>query len=409
MKLLIYGVNFAPELTSTGKYSGEMATWLAGRGHEVVVVTAPPYYPAWRVDKGYSAWRYRRESIDGVRVWRCPLWVPARPSGLTRIVHLASFAATSFPIILLLGLRRPDVVLVIEPALACAPGALLATCLGGGKAWLHVQDFEIDAAFALGLVRSDRGRRCLTTLERWLMRRFERVSTISGRMLERLDAKGVPTERRVLFPNWVEPDSVYPLTRPSMLREKLGIGPDEIVALYAGNMGEKQGLDIVIEAARLLESQAGLRFVMCGNGAAHERLRGLGAALKNVTWLPVQPVELLNELLNLADVHLLPQRPDAADLVMPSKLTGILASGRPVVATARPGTEVWSVVEGRGVNTPPGNASAFAEAIRALAVDVPRRASLGAAGRRYAEEILAQDVVLRRFEKDLLEVARPRS
>lgn len=409
MKLLIYGINFAPEPTGTGKYSGEMASWLAGRGHEVVVVTAPPYYPAWRVDKGYSAWRYRRESIDGVRVWRCPLWVPARPSGLTRIVHLASFAAASLPVILLLGFRRPDVVLVIEPALACAPGALLATCLGGAKAWLHVQDFEIDAAFGLGQVKSDWGRTVLTTLERWLMRRFHRVSTISVRMLERLVTKAVSKERCVLFPNWVDTGAIYPLGRPSVFREELGIDSHDVVVLYAGNMGEKQGLEIVIDAARLLGQQGGLRFVMCGNGAAYERLRTLGVGLQNLHWLPLQPVDRLNELLNLADIHLLPQRADAADLVMPSKLTGILASGRPVVATARPGTEVWSVVEGRGVSVPPGNASAFAEAIRALAVDVPRRASLGAAGRRYAEEILAQDVVLRRFEKDLLEFARPRS
>jgi colanic acid biosynthesis glycosyl transferase WcaI len=126
-------------------------------------------------------------------------------------------------------------------------------------------------------------------------------------------------------------------------------------------------------------------------------------------WLPLQPVERLNELLNLADVHLLPQRVDAADLVMPSKLTCILASGRPVVATARPGMQVWSVVEGRGMNTPPGDVTAFADAIRALALDAPRRARLGAEARRYAEKHLDREVVLRRFEEDLSRVLRPRS
>jgi len=296
---------------------------------------------------------------------------------------------------------------VIEPPLACAPGALLAACLGGGKAWLHVQDFEIDAAFELGQVRSPWGRKALAAMERWLMRRFRRVSTISERMMERVETKGVSEERCVLFPNWVDTGAIYPLDRPSLLREELGIEPQEVVALYAGNMGEKQGLEIVIEAAQRLEREVALRFVMCGNGAVYQRLRGLAGELKNLAWLTVQPVERLNELLNLADVHLLPQRPDAADLVMPSKLTGILASGRPVVATARPGTQVWRVVEGRGVNTPPGDVSAFADAIRALAVDAPRRARLGAEGRRYAETNLAQEVVLRRFEEDLLRVVDP--
>ena len=121
MKILIHGINYAPEIIGTGKYTGELGRWLAARGHEVRVVTAPPYYPAWRVGEGYSAGRYRRESIAGVDVWRCPLWVPEKPSGLKRLLHLASFASSSFPIMLRQALWRPDVVMLIEPPLLGAP------------------------------------------------------------------------------------------------------------------------------------------------------------------------------------------------------------------------------------------------------------------------------------------------
>ena len=120
MKILIYGINYAPELTGIGKYSAEMAEWLAARGHSVSVVTAPPYYPQWRVHDGYRAGRYAREERAGVSVRRAPLWVPARPGGVKRLLHLASFALSSLPS-LLRAAGRPDVILVVEPARSARP------------------------------------------------------------------------------------------------------------------------------------------------------------------------------------------------------------------------------------------------------------------------------------------------
>lgn len=407
MKIVIHGINYSPELTGIGKYSGEMAKWLAFRGHEVRVVTAPPYYPHWQIGQGYSAYLYRKEKvIDFLEliVYRCPLWVPSKPSGFKRILHLVSFTISSLPVMLLQVFRRPDVVLVIEPPLCCSPAALFAARVSRAKALLHVQDFEVDAAFDMGLVRSRWLRRTVMSVERWLMRRFDRVSTISVRMLQRLGFKGVGEDKQIFFPNWVDTSFIYPMASPSSFREELGIAKDDVVLLYSGNMGQKQGLELIIESARLLESEGHLRFVMCGQGAAYELLHSMSDGLENIIWLPLQPLDRLNDLLNLADVHLLPQRADAADLVMPSKLTGMLASGRPVIATAEEGTEVWSVVEGRGINTPPGDVEAFSRGIRLLVEDPEKRIHLGQNGRKYAEENLSTETVLGRFEKDLLQL-----
>ena len=153
MKILIYGIHSAPALTGIGKYSAEMAEWLAARGHEVSVVTAPPYDPQWEVQPGYRAGRYAQETRRGVTVRRAPLWVPARPGGLKRLVHLASFALSSLPSLLRAAAGRPDIILVVEPALFCAPAAWLAARLCGARAWLHIQDYEVDAAFELGLLK----------------------------------------------------------------------------------------------------------------------------------------------------------------------------------------------------------------------------------------------------------------
>jgi colanic acid biosynthesis glycosyl transferase WcaI len=123
MKILLYGINFAPELTGIGKYTGEMAAWLVAQGHDVRVVTAPPYYPAWAVSPGYSGRTYRTEDWHGAKVLRCPLWVPSQPGGLKRLLHLASFALSSLPVMLGQVFWRPQVVWVVEPALFCAPTA----------------------------------------------------------------------------------------------------------------------------------------------------------------------------------------------------------------------------------------------------------------------------------------------
>ena len=407
MKILIYGLNYAPELTGIGKYTGEMAAWLGKAGHEVRVITAPPYYPDWKVGKGFSAWRYSLSAHDNVLVWRAPVWVPSQPSGIKRMLHLASFAVSSFPLMLRQIFWRADVVWVVAPALACVPGALLCARLSGAKAWLHIQDYEVDAAFDMGLLKGRGVRRFALGVERWLMRRFDRFSTISGRMLDLARAKGVSADRAVLFPNWVDLSAIAPPTNvagvdgASGYRAEWGISTSQLIALYSGNMGGKQGLEVLAETARLLADDPGVQFVFCGNGAGRADLESRCAGLPNVRFVDLQPLERLGELLGAADIHLLPQRADAADLVMPSKLTGMLASGRVVVATAHPGTELALVVGGCGLVVPPDDAMAFSQAILQLAGDAALRSSLGAAGRVYAERNLDRDGVLGGFEAQL--------
>lgn len=401
MKILVYGLNYAPELTGIGKYTGEMAEWLAARGHEVRVITTPPYYPDWKVGAGYRAGAYCREQRGGVSVWRAPLWVPVNPGGLKRLIHLASFALSSLPLLLRQVFWRPQLVWVAAPAFFCVPGALVTARLSGAAAWLHVQDYEIDAAFDLGMLKGQRLRRFVLGVEGWLLRRFDRVSTISHKMVERARDKGVAGERIRLFRNWVDTGAITPLTAPSDYRRRLGIPDQAVVALYSGNMGNKQGLEILGEVAIRLRDQPELRFVFCGNGSGREALEQQCAGLANVQFLDLQPLDQLNDLLGLADVHLLPQRADAADLVMPSKLTGMLASGRPVIVTAHAGTELAITVANCGLVVPPEDPAALSAALLSLAGDAAERRRLGIVSRDYAARQLNRDTILASFEADL--------
>lgn len=409
MRLLIYSANFAPEPTGIGKYSGEMAAWLAAQGHEVRVVCAPPYYPAWRVEPGQSWPPYRRERWQGVDVWRAPLWVPRRPGGLTRLLHLASFALSSLPVVLRLALWRPHVVITVAPALLCAPAGWLAARLAGGKAWLHVQDFEVDVAFRMGLLRGTMARRLVLAAERALLRRFDRVSSISRRMQERLVEKGVAPERVRSLPNWVDAAALRPLGRASTYRAELGIADDAVVALFSGTLGAKQALHLIPEAARLLAHRPQIVFVVCGDGVMKPELEQQCAGLPNMRLLPLQPAERLPELLGLADIHLLTQSPEAEDLVLPSKLAGRLASGRPVVATVRSGTEIGALIMDCGCVVAPGDAVALAGAVETLAGDAERRHAMGASARRVAELQMGSDAVFSELDQELHRLTHPRS
>jgi colanic acid biosynthesis glycosyl transferase WcaI len=184
------------------------------------------------------------------------------------------------------------------------------------------------------------------------------------------------------------------LNRPGRFRSQLNIDEDKIVLLYSGNMGEKQGLEFIVEAAKKLRDDPKYLFVFCGRGSARERLETDARGLPNVVFMDLQPIGLLNELLNSADIHLLPQRPDAEDLVMPSKLTAMLASGKPVIAAARNQTEVANLVSRCGVVVEPADVDALCEAISELGVQAELRSALGKAGREYAVARLGIENIL---------------
>jgi len=211
----------------------------------------------------------------------------------------------------------------------------------------------------------------------------------------------VDPSRALCLPNWVDVEAIRPLDRASMYRRELGIGEHDKVVLYAGNMGAKQGLEHVLTAASLLQSRADIRFLFCGDGLWRQTLARECARLPNCAMIGLQPAERLNELLNVADIHVLPQRADAAELVMPSKLTGMMASGRAIVAMAREGTQLCEALAGRGAVVQPENGAALASAIETLADDEGVRMRLGQAARHYAVTALSPEAIMTKLEATL--------
>lgn len=406
MKILILGLNYAPEKVGIAVYTTGLAEFLTVEGHEVRVVAAQPYYPAWKIMAGHSAFAWSHRMENGVSVSRVPHYIPAEPSGLKRLLHHFSFALSGFAPALWAGLSwRPDVVFTLAPSLIAAPVAWLAAFACGAKSWLHIQDFEVEAAFATGLLNSEgRGGRLARGFENKVLSLFDTVSTISPQMCRKLAEKGIAQERIVEFRNWADVDAIYPMSEPSPYRAEWGI-TTPYVALYSGNIANKQGIEIVVEAARLLKDRDDLTFVICGEGPNRKNLQAAAADLTNTQFHDLQPKERLNDLVNLATIHLLPQKADAADLVLPSKLTNMLASGRPVVATAAPGTGLAAEVEGCGVVVPPEHEAAFAKAIEQVIEDEASRAVLAAGARERAEQRWERRAILSELETRLNRLA----
>ncbi len=403
MKILILGLNFAPELIGVGKYTGELATWLGEQGHDVRVITAPPYYPEWKVGQGYGSFRYQQEDRNGIRTLRCPLWVPSRQTTSKRILHLISFALSSSVPALWQGLTwRPDIVWTVEPTAFTAPNAWLASKLSGAASCLHIQDLEVEAALGLNMLSKSWFIRAAAKAYGWLLRRFDHVSTISEQMRQQLPSYGVSPKRCSMFPNWVDIEAIRPLSGPSPFRKQLGLSDDKIVALYAGNMGSKQGVDSLADVAKALIDLPNLHFVFAGDGSLRRDVDVMTADLPNVTMIPLQPSERFNDLLNLADIHLLPQRSSAVSFALPSKFGGMMASGRPAVVQAEAG-ELATVAEKCGIVVPSGDAKAMAVAVRQLATDQELRQAFGRMARRYEELHLARNTVLSRHEQQLYE------
>jgi colanic acid biosynthesis glycosyl transferase WcaI len=402
MKILIYGINYSPELTGVGKYTGEMAKWLKSNNFEVRVITALPYYPNWRIYDKFNKWFYIKSLEDDIQVWRCPHYVPSKPNGIKRILHLISFAITSLPIMLAQITWRPDWIVVVEPTFFCLPTTLLVSKLSESNSWLHIQDFEIDAAFSLGLVKFIKLKKMLLFFELYIMKHFSMISTISDSMLSRLKDKNIAEKSLYYLPNWTDIENIEFIKRELLVseflpRHILNIPSNSTLLLYSGNIGEKQGVELIVQAAMRLQSKSSLYFIICGDGSALNRIKKLGSGLSNIIWLKPLCSYDFTRLLCDADIHLLPQSSLISDLVMPSKLTAIFASGRPVIATANVGTSLYKSVIGRGLAVPPENLDLFVDAIVMMSEDKSLRSSLGAAAFSFASEHFSKHKILTRF------------
>ena len=405
MRVIVWGINYAPEFTGIAPHSVALCESLSARGHDVEMVSTFSYYPTWRKLPEDEGKLYRTDVVNGVPVHRCWHFVPERVSAIKRIIHEASFISTSF--LRMLALPRPDVFVVVSPPLALGAAAWKMSWLKRAPFVFHVQDLQPDAALKLGMLRQGWFTSALLWLEAFAYAKAARVSSITRGMLDVFRSKGVPEEKLVYFPNAIALRDAPPPPARGGFRARNGFDADEFIAVYAGNLGVKQGLDVLIEAARLITDKR-VRVVICGAGAQRDvlgaRVRELG--LPNVTMLPLQEGEDYRSLLADVDVCFITQQAGAGNSFFPSKLLGLLAQGKPVIIVADPESELArSVGEGHyGLTLPPGQPAELARVLDSLAADPQRLAAYSAAGQQYVQQ-WEKTAVMENFERELVRLA----
>jgi len=372
-KILLISHNFSPEPTGIGKYNGEMIDWLAKNGYDCTVVTTYPYYPYWKVQPPYKNRWYKKEVIkypqngNLLTVFRCPSYVPADPTGKKRMIQDFSFWSSMFWKILQLVITRKkyDLIITVAPPFHLAYLGLMLRKLNGGKLLYHIQDLQIEAAQDLNMLSSKKLFDYIFKIEKDILTKADHVSSISEGMIGKIRAK---VDKDILFfPNWVDTSLFFPLPSRHLLKNKWGYQTNDIVCLYSGAIGEKQGLDSILKVAEILLDVKNIKFIICGSGPYKDKLIKTAneRGLENVQFLPVQEKEVFNEFLNMADLHLILQKAGASDLVMPSKLTTILAVGGVCMVTSSEGTSLYNVVSKYNVGyiVEPENEELLAKAI----------------------------------------------
>ncbi len=397
MKVLIASLNYAPEPTGIGPYSSGLAEGLQALGHDVQVITGIPHYPQWTNYTDVHRLR-TRELINGVEVLRLGHYVPPGGVGIKRGLLELSFAAAAMTA----PLRKPDVIVTVSPSLAASAALVARSRLlsRGARIPILVWVQDLYSAGLSEFQTSGVVTRLARAVESAVLNRADGVVVIHerfGRLVR--DGFGVRPDRTITLRNWTHVDFEDPQIDPQTMRAKRGWG-DKTVVLHAGNMGRKQGLTAVVDAARVAQRiEKDILFVLLGNGSERDKLMADSANCPNIEFIGTCPDEEFKATLRAADILLINELVGVREMALPSKLTSYFAAGRPVVAAvAGDGVTAEELVASKaGVTVPPGEPHRLISAIEEIAADPELAQTLGANGAAYASDHLTPEAVLRGF------------
>lgn len=396
LRITVLGLNYAPEPTGIAPYTTRLAELLAETGHDVTVLTGYPHYPEWKLAVGYGGWS-RHEGINGVNIHRLRHFIPGRVNSLNRMHLELSFGLR----LLFARWRRPDAVLIVSPALFATALAVARARFGWRKpaTGIWVQDI-----YSRGLEETGTGNSLTTKLmkrlEGFVLRSATKVSVIHDRFGDYLTSElDVSPGDISTIRNWTHIEMSPDVDREKV-RARLGWAPDDVIVLHAGNMGAKQGLNNVVEAARLSDSRKSrVRFVLLGDGNQRDSIQNLAVDVDRIQFLSPLPDEQFKEALQSSDILLVNELAGLREMAVPSKLTSYFATGLPVLAAvASESTTAGEVhLSKGGIRVDADSPKALLDAAELLGSDSPLSQSLGMAGQAYAAKSLSQDAAIVKY------------
>ena len=392
MKILVVSQYYPPEDVGAAIYISQLTRDLAGRGHLVTMLTGFPNYPGRRVFEGYRKKLFLRETIDGIEVVRT--WIFANPSEAywSRVLNWGTFCLTSF-VGGLLAVGKPDVVYAVLPPLPLGVTSILLAKMKGARVVCAVEDIYPMIAVELGILKNPLLIRFFSGMERWVYRHADGLVAISEGFKRHLVGSGADASKTSVIPNWADAETIRPADRMTAFRRELHL-EDQFIVLYAGALSHNSSLEALISAAAQLERHP-ITILIVGEGVHKRNLeeRAGSGGLRNVVFVPFQPLSRYPEVLASADLSVVTLNIPATLASVPSKIFKQMASGRPILAITEPGNELERMVVGHrmGVCVSPRDPAAVAGAIVALFNDPAKLKDMGANARRAVEEHYSRD------------------
>lgn len=396
LNVLILGANYAPEITGNAPYTSGLARGLVVRGMTVRVLTTHPHYPEWLIRPGYGSWT-RTEVLDSVMVTRMRHFVPKKPDDIKRLASELSFGCR----LLFAKWGSPDSIILVSPSLFSSAVAMFRIRLSRKKPVVSVW---VQDLYSLGIAETGKSHgivsQFVTWVERSTLRSASGVVVIHSRFAEYLTGKfGIAPEKIRVVRNWTHLEQV-PTQDVRTVRKSFDWAPEITVVLHAGNMGLKQGLANVVNAARLADEQkASVRFVLLGDGNQRDELKKRGLGIERLQFLDSLDNAGFQGALRAADILLVNEKLGVAEMAVPSKLTSYFDAGRPVLAaTASDGVTAAEIQSAQGGLIVDSEApQALLDAALLIGQDPLRAAELGANGRRYRKDNFGEEAALDRF------------
>ncbi|HKZ77570.1 MAG TPA: WcaI family glycosyltransferase [Pyrinomonadaceae bacterium] len=399
MNFLFMGMNYAPERTGIAPLTTELCEYLISQGHCVSVATAFPHYPEWKIQTLYRNRLFLREQINGVVVYRGYVYVPGRPNARQRILYDTSLGISTF--LWGLAIKDADLIVAIAPPVQLGVFAYILSRLKKRPFVVLLQDLAVDAAVAVGMLKSQTIIHFAHCLEEFVYHRATDVLVICQGFFDQLISRGVPASKISLLSNWVDTTFIRPLDQFNIFRESYGLSDRQFIVLHTGNLGSKQGLSNAIKAAKYIRDHEDIVFLFVGDGSDKTRLMKMTtqANLTNVRFLPLQPRQILPQMLAAGNLLLLNQAAGVLDTVLPSKLLTYMAAGRPVIAAVHPESEAAKYVRWAncGLIIEPDQPKLLADAILYLRENQNLAQHFGQNARVFAEEHFARDRILARY------------